>query len=575
MNPVYKMYLEDLEKRKRFGLPPLGYTVTPEGKFTMDMSTTFEDDIPGGGSSESTTEWGQYLTPSQYGGAYRKGQEKAMDTTYWLDKQYPTKKKTVITQEDGKPTKKVTTETEDTEGSGERTQYDIMMEQFADHAAGNTGDTGGFSIISNAEAAERGLMPRQKEDGSWWWWDKIKQAFVGIMQQSGGLNQQGVGDLILDENLEPTQAITDVAEGVGTLFETTAEREARLRQREFEQQRPMQDYQGALAGLIGQTPTGQMGSGEVLPGSAAWSTVSPSGEFIQRGPPASMPEGFMTPAREQEVAEQAIEDRIWGNYKYDVGAARKQYETDMAEIYKKAMQLSMFDIDPSAFVTLATKRMEQTSAFDEQERLQKIQRGIYYTEDGKWDPPSSKRVAFNRAKKFGAGVKLASAISDYNPGKEKKTGAMQAFYKFVDGAWETKTIRSGSDRADELVAEGYSVDRPYVERDNKSVDASLMRDMSAALDVGNIDAAVQAYVNRQTAQKFDPLGGGLNLSKIKAAALDIVWDRLKYRYNNKVTMVDEMPPNDPEKLRKWLEELHGRGILYIRLPDGTITDIIE
>jgi len=185
----------------------------------------------------------------------------------------------------------------------------------------------------------------------------------------------------------------------------------------------MQDYQGALAGLIGQTPTGQMGSGEVLPGSAAHSFLSDSGgiegPYIQRGPPARVPEGFMTPAREQEVAEQAIEDRIWGNYKYDVGAARKQYEADMAEIYKKAMQLSMFDIDPSAFVELATKRMEQTSAFDEQERLQKIQRGIYYTEDGKWDPPSSKRVAFNRAKRFGAGVKLASAISGFDPGKEK------------------------------------------------------------------------------------------------------------------------------------------------------------
>ena len=564
MNPVYKMYLEDLEKRKRFGLPPLGYTVTPEGKFTMDMSTTFEDDIPGGGSSESTTEWGQYLTPSQYGGAYRKGQEKAMDTTYWLDKQYPTKKKTVITQEDGKPTKKVTTETEDTEGSGERTQYDIMMEQFADHAAGNTGDTGGFSIISNAEAAERGLMPRQKEDGSWWLWDKIKQAFVGIMQQSGGLNQQGVGDLILDENLEPTQAITDVAEGVGTLFETTAEREARLRQREFEQQRPMQDYQGALAGLIGQTPTGQMGSGEVLPGSAAWSTVSPSGEFIQRGPPASMPEGFMTPAREQEVAEQAIEDRIWGNYKYDVGAARKQYETDMAEIYKKAMQLSMFDIDPSAFVTLATKRMEQTSAFDEQERLQKIQRGIYYTEDGKWDPPSSKRVAFNRAKRFGAGVKLASAISDYNPGKEKAKEFQNWFNaKTGDSVYLEKGKEpEGGAKAGWLegtISQAKGEAGTGTERLIQGV-RSILYNTSGGIQ-GRFDAAVREHMAHQ---KIDTIVG-YNPTKARRSSEEFVISIMPEEVLQSYTYT----PNEGEEITdELIDALRKQGYLAIMTPEG-------
>jgi hypothetical protein len=63
------------------------------------------------------------------------------------------------------------------------------------------------------------------------------------------------------------------------------------------------------------------------------------------------------------------------------------------------------------------------------------------------------------------------------------------------------------------------------------------------------------------------------MEKLAATARDIVWQRLQYRFPDKVEMVDKMPPSDPEELRKWLEDFHSRGILYIRLPDGTITDI--
>ena len=561
MNPVYKMYLEDLERRKRLGLSPLGYSVTPEGKLTMEMSTTFEDDIPGatrgltrgldlsGESSESTPEWAEYLTPSRYGGAYRRGQEKAMDETYWLDKQYPTKKKTVITQEDGKPTKKVTTETEDTEG--ERSQYDIMLEQARDHAAGNTPSLPNIPGISDVEAG-RTSQPSSEQEGTelWYWLDDM-------------IRRRKEREEATDKQFPPNKwNMPYNPEDVGIPghpFETTAEREARLRG-------------GIAEAAWDQDEADQVGIANFTQAPAAAPSMPGWGDTNLRDPAVL---AYRDKQRAEAEATQAEEDRIWGSYKYDVGSARKQYETDMAEIYKKAMQLSMFDIDPSAFVTLATKRMEQTSAFDEQERLQKIQRGIYYTEDGKWDPPSSKRVAFNRAKRFGAGVKLASAISGFDPGKEKKTGAMQSFYKFIEGTgWTTETVRSGSDRADELAAEGYTVDRPYVDRENKSVDASLMRRMNDALEVGNIGAAIQAYVERHTV-KYDQMAGGVNVDKIRAAAGDIVWDRLKYRYKDKVEMLDEMPPSDPEKLRLWEEDLRKRGILYLRLPDGNIVDVVD
>jgi len=411
-------------------------------------------------------------------------------------------------------------------------------------------------VISNAEAVGKGLEKKQDESGMWWWVDSIGN-FIGRVIEGGLAGQGEAWKHKAEAETLQAQAVVDT---IGNLFDTTAERDVRMRQREFEQQGPMQDYQGALAGLM-QPPAPQ--TYQPPPG---------RGDENLRDPAVL---AYLTKQRKEAEVQQAEEDRIWGSYKYDIPSARKQYETDMAEIYKKAMQLSMFDIDPSAFVELATKRMEQTSTFDEQERLQKIQRGLYYTKDGKWDPPSSKRVAFNRAKKFGAGVKLASAISNFTPGKEKKEGAMQSFYKFIEGTgWKQETVRSGSDKADELAAAGYTVDRPYVDRGSTRMSAELKNAINSALEVGNIDAAIQAYIEEHTT-KYDAYSGGVNIAKIKAAASDIVWQRLQYRYKDKVEMVDEMPPNDPEKLRLWEEDLRKREILYVRLPDGTIVDIVD
>jgi len=465
-----------------------------------------------------------------------------------------TKEKTVITQVDdvAVPDKVVTT-------------IEQAPSVTSDAEATSTTEQAS-PVISNAEAAERGFEPRQREDGSWWWWDKVKNTFVSLMQQEGGLDRKGVGDLILGENLKPTEAITGVVEDIGSLFDTTAEHEARLRQREFEQQGPMQDYQGALAGLM--QPPEAVDQGQ-LPGSAAPSFISDSGgvegQFIQRMPPPRMPEGFMTPAREQEVVEQAEEDRIWGSYKYDVGSARKQYETDMAEIYKKAMQLSMFDIDPSAFVTLATKRMEQTSTFDEQERLQKIQRGLYYTKAGKWDPPSSKRVAFNRAKKFGAGVKLASAISNYDPGKEKakefvnwfnaKTGESTYLEKGqqpkggVKAGWQKGTLSQGQGRAG-----------TFPEVLVNSV-RTILYNTSGGIQ-GRFDAAVREHMAHQ---KPDPQLG-YNVDRIRRSAENWVIHSIM---SPELLEAYTYTPSEGEEITdELIDALRKQGYIAIMTPEG-------
>ena len=64
---------------------------------------------------------------------------------------------------------------------------------------------------------------------------------------------------------------------------------------------------------------------------------------------------------------------------------------------------------------LASKKFEALEGFEGEERLQDIAKGVYFTEDGRFDPPASQRDAFERAIAFGGTMEEAKTISGYMP----------------------------------------------------------------------------------------------------------------------------------------------------------------
>lgn len=168
-------------------------------------------------------------------------------------------------------------------------------------------------------------------------------------------------------------------------------------------------------------------------------------KVIERAPYVSG-RGFETEGAKQEKQQKKEADRIWGNFSYNPEESRKRYEDSMKDIYVKSMllngiaQLTGGKSQASAFVEMATKRMEMEEAFRDQSRLQNIQRGIYYTQDGLYDPPKNQQEAFDRAMKFGASAELASKISGYTP---EDTRAYNNWYRIVDGRLEETVSRKG------------------------------------------------------------------------------------------------------------------------------------
>jgi len=200
----------------------------------------------------------------------------------------------------------------------------------------------------------------------------------------------------------------------------------------------------------GRMPGSMTEPGQRLPGSAPFESSNlmygenAEGQVVQRMPYTSM-RGFQTEGRKQEIAKQKEENRIWGNFAYDPAEAQQRYEDTMKDVFKKSMMLNAIaqltggQSQASAYISMATKRMEAEEAFKDQGRLQNIQRGIYYTEDGVYDPPKNKEEAFERAMKFGASADLASKVSGYAP--EKDNRAWNNWYNLETG--EVKQYQTG------------------------------------------------------------------------------------------------------------------------------------
>ena len=156
-------------------------------------------------------------------------------------------------------------------------------------------------------------------------------------------------------------------------------------------------------------------------------------------------EAFLTREDVEETADDTNQkaeiDRIWGFYGEDIGAKRDRYLSALKEIYKKVAILNVIGAltnSPSqagAFMALAEKKFQALEGFAGEERLQNIAKGVFFTEDGQFDPPKSKEEAFNRAKQFGATQKEAEDVSGHIAAPSTKTS------KYV--TWSRRNANTG------------------------------------------------------------------------------------------------------------------------------------
>jgi len=259
-----------------------------------------------------------------------------------------------------------------------------MMEQFQTHKAANTVPSAGiFMQSAQAAAPEVGNdpPPQQDPEGNWWVWDWTKNAFVKAMQSAGGLGRTSVGELIVGPDLQPTQVGLDVQQ---VLTETTAERNARLAR---VQQPDQTDTGGGTT-----TPTTRVGTG-----------------------PIHLPSTF---------DQGDVSARIYANWSRDIPTERKEYLRAMKDIYFKMSMLSAVasltggEDQSEGFGRMQVEMLNYMMETDNQDRLLKIHKGVYFDKDGKWDPPKNERMAHQRATRFGAGPAEASEMFGYYPKKE-------------------------------------------------------------------------------------------------------------------------------------------------------------
>jgi hypothetical protein len=92
------------------------------------------------------------------------------------------------------------------------------------------------------------------------------------------------------------------------------------------------------------------------------------------------------------------------------------------------------------FMEMAAARFETLEGFKGEERLRDIAKGVYFTQDGKFDAPRSKQEAYERAMQFGASAKEAATISGYMVDEEDED---QYYRDDGKGGWET--MRSDTD----------------------------------------------------------------------------------------------------------------------------------
>jgi len=250
---------------------------------------------------------------------------------------------------------------------------------------------------------------------------------------------------------------------------------------------------GAPASVVTASPEMIKVDGEYQP-SSRQDVITGSLGNLMEGMPAVSGRGFKTEGKIQEEADEKARARIWGNYSYDPAEAQSRYEDYMKDIYSKSMMLNAIAAltggksRASNFVEMATKRMEMEESFRDQTRLQSIQRGIYYTEDGIYDPPKNQQEAFDRAMKFGASADLASKVSGYAPKDDDR--AWNNWYNLETG--QVEQYQTG----DKPEGDGWVKGTPSQSSDRKgNVRERLSQDVTEFALTGRLQDALDRYKN--------------------------------------------------------------------------------
>ena len=250
---------------------------------------------------------------------------------------------------------------------------------------------------------------------------------------------------------------------------------------------------GAPASVVTARPEMVKVDGEYQPASRQDAMIGILGNVME-GMPTVSGRGFKAEGKAKEEAEEKEAARIWGNYSYDPVEAQNRYEEGMQDIFKKSMMLNAIAAltggksQASSFVEIATKRMEMEEAFRDQTRLQNIQRGIYYTENGIYDPPKNQQEAFDRAMKFGASADLASKVSGYAPKDDDR--AWHNWYNIETGGVEQ--YQTG----DKPEGDGWIKGTPSQSSDRKgNVRERLSQDVTEFALTGRLQDALDRYKN--------------------------------------------------------------------------------
>ena len=137
-------------------------------------------------------------------------------------------------------------------------------------------------------------------------------------------------------------------------------------------------------------------------------------------------------------------ERVWGKHTYNPAQRRKQYMSQLKNIYQKAAWLDAIAAisggksRSSSYIERAVGMMDAMQKFDQEERVYNIWRDVYYDKDGNYDPPKSKKEAAERARRLGANPEETKSIYGW---AEEEEDLQQWWRPDGKGGYETTYTR--------------------------------------------------------------------------------------------------------------------------------------
>jgi hypothetical protein len=147
---------------------------------------------------------------------------------------------------------------------------------------------------------------------------------------------------------------------------------------------------------------------------------------------------------ELDPATRAGLERVWGKHTYNPAQRRKQYMSQLKNIYQKAAWLDAIAAisggksRSSSYIERAVGMMDAMQKFDQEERVYNIWRDVYYDKDGTYDPPKSKKEAAERARRLGANPEETKSIYGW---AEEGEDLQQWYRDDGKGGYETTTVK--------------------------------------------------------------------------------------------------------------------------------------